>query len=44
MQAVTRSAIYLILNRSRGGRQEVTLPLTISDRIFKKEIVTMVVS
>ena len=42
MQAVTRSAIFL--NRSTGGRQEVTLPLTISDRIFKNEIVTLVVS
>ena len=42
MQAVTRSAIFL--NRSTRGRQEVTLPLTISDRIFKNEIVTLVVS
>ena len=42
IQAVTRSAIFL--NRSTGGRQEVTLRLTISDRIFKNEIVTLVVS
>ena len=42
MLAVTRSAIFL--NRSTGGRQEVILPLTISDRIFKNEIVTLVVS
>ena len=41
VQAVTRSAIFL--NRSTGGRQEVILPLTISDRIFKNEIVTLVV-
>ena len=40
--AYNRSAIFL--NRSTGGRQEVTLPLTISDRIFKNEIVTLVVS